>query len=202
MASENRKQPNLSRRKQALRYAGRGWLVVPMYSIKDRMCSRSKGDACNRPGKYPRTAHGVRDATTTKTQIESWWETWPRANIGIAAGQESGPKEGYNDAGGEDQASPIHTPVDPRSTTPNQPTMSEPLAQTADAADAAEAEKSDLPKATPPNVSRRAADVADAGIKKKSIEFISRRIIGGRPIPVLRHRRHGKAKKPSASKHP
>lgn len=41
-----------------------------------------------------------------------------------------------------------------------------------------------------------------AGIKNKSIEFVSRRIIGGRPIPVLRHRRHGKAEKPSASKHP
>ena len=81
--------------------------------------------------------------------------------------------ESHNGAGGDDHASAIP------STTPNPPTMSEPLAQTVDAADAAEAEKSDLPKATPPNVTPQAADGADAGIKNKSIEFVAYRIIGG-----------------------
>jgi hypothetical protein len=101
----------------------------------------------------------------------------------------SGHKEGRNEAGGEDHASPIPE------TTSNQPTGSG-LAHTADAADAAEAAKSDLSKATPPNVT---AQAADASIKNKSIEFVSRQIIGGRPIPVLRHRRHGTAKKPKKS---
>ena len=81
------------------------------------------------------------------------------------------------------------------STTPSPPTMSEPLAQTADAAALAEAEKSDLPKGTPPNLIPQAVDGADGGIKNQSVEFVSHRIIGGRPISVLRHRRHGKAKK-------
>ena len=97
------------------------------------------------------------------------------------------------DAGGDQHASAISR------TTPSPPTMCEPFA---DAVDAAKAEKSDLPKATPPNVTAPAADGADAGIKNRSIEFVCRRVIGGRPVKVLRHRGHGKAKKPSASKHP
>ncbi len=77
-------------KKLALRYAGLGLLVVPMHTIKDGKCSCKDGDACSRPGKHPRTAHGVKDATTSKTQIKSWWERWSRANVGIAAGPESG----------------------------------------------------------------------------------------------------------------
>jgi len=93
------------------------------------------------------------------------------------------------DAGGDDHASGIP------STTPDPPITSELLAHTADAADAREAEKSNPPQATPPNLTPQAMDGADAGIKNQSVEFISHRIIGGRPISVLRHRRHGKAKK-------
>ena len=76
--------------KRAQSYSSRGLLVVPMHSIKDKKCSCPKGDACDRPGKHPRTPHGVKDATTSKTQIEEWWEKWSRANIGIATGKESG----------------------------------------------------------------------------------------------------------------
>ena len=61
-----------------------------MHTVKDGKCSCNDGDACQRPGKHPRTAHGVKDATTSKTQIKSWWERWSRANVGIAAGHESG----------------------------------------------------------------------------------------------------------------
>ena len=90
MALENRTQPIQSRKKQALRYAGLGLLIVPMHTIKDGKCSCKDGDACQRPGKHPRTAHGVKDATISKTQIKSWWERWSRANVGIAAGHELG----------------------------------------------------------------------------------------------------------------
>ena len=69
--------------------------------------------------------------------------------------------------------------------------MSEPLAQTADAADAAKAEKYELPKAT--TVIPHAADAPDAEIKNQSVEFVFHRVIGGRRIEVLRHRRRGKA---------
>ena len=82
-----RERSNRSRRKHALRYTH--LLVVPMHTIKNGICSC--GDAeCNRPGKHPRTMHGVKDATTDAEQVKAWWKKWPHANIGIAAGEKSG----------------------------------------------------------------------------------------------------------------
>jgi hypothetical protein len=52
----------------ALRYARNGWAVLPLN------------------GKIPRTAHGVKDATTDPEVIQSWWGRWPNANIGLATG--------------------------------------------------------------------------------------------------------------------
>jgi putative DNA primase/helicase len=81
---------NFSRKKQALQYARLGWLVVPMHTIKDGKCSCPKGNACERAGKHPITRHGVNDATTNRNRIRNWWTASPNANIGIAAGSESG----------------------------------------------------------------------------------------------------------------
>ena len=64
--------------------------VLPMYSVKDGCCGCSKGKACDRPGKHPMTPHGVKDATTNRHQIKSWWTESPDANIGIATGSEFG----------------------------------------------------------------------------------------------------------------
>jgi putative DNA primase/helicase len=61
-----------------------------MHTIKHGICSCKDAEACERPGKHPRTAHGVKDATTNSEQIKAWWEKWPRSNIGVAAGDESG----------------------------------------------------------------------------------------------------------------
>jgi hypothetical protein len=96
-------------------------------------------------------------------------------------------------SGGDDHASVIP------STPPDPPTTSELLAQTTDAADVAEADKSELPKATPPNMPPQAADAADAGIKNKHVEYVSSRSLGGRNVPVWQHRTHVKTIKPSAS---
>jgi hypothetical protein len=104
--------------------------------------------------------------------------------------------EGHNDAGGDDDASAIP------STTTDPPTARGGLPRTADAAEAAAAQKSELPKAPAPDVTPKASDGADGGIKNHSIEFVSHRVIGGRRIPILRHRRHGKPKTPRAFKHP
>jgi hypothetical protein len=81
---------NSSRKKQAIQYARRGWLVVPMHTIKNGKCSCPKGNACERAGKHPMTQHGVNDATTNRSRIRNWWVESPDANIGIAAGSESG----------------------------------------------------------------------------------------------------------------
>lgn len=56
--------------RQALAYARRGWLVFP----------------CRPGGKQPATRHGFRDASGDRTQIESWWEERPAANLGVVTG--------------------------------------------------------------------------------------------------------------------
>jgi putative DNA primase/helicase len=81
---------NSSRKKQALQYARRGWLVVPMHTIKDGKCSCWKNNDCERAGKHPIAEHGVYDATTERGQIKRWWTANPNANIGIATGRKSG----------------------------------------------------------------------------------------------------------------
>jgi hypothetical protein len=49
-------------------YAWRGWPVLPLH------------------GKVPRTAHGLKDATTDPQTVERWWRLWPDANVGLRTG--------------------------------------------------------------------------------------------------------------------
>ncbi len=76
---------------RALEYARRGWAVLPIFGFNSKgHCACSKGSACTRPGKHPRTPNGVNDATTdVAKQIRQWWDKWPHANIGIATGKKS-----------------------------------------------------------------------------------------------------------------
>jgi putative DNA primase/helicase len=78
-----------SRKANALQYAARGLRVVRMHPVRDGRCACAEGNACDRPGKHPSTPHGVKDATTDRGQIKSWWAD-PNANVGIATGRESG----------------------------------------------------------------------------------------------------------------
>ncbi len=85
--------PN-SRLAAALRYAERSWHVLPLHTPLDTngKCSCApNAETCptKQTGKHPRTAHGVKDATTDPDQIRQWWERWPNANIGIAVGKTS-----------------------------------------------------------------------------------------------------------------
>lgn len=45
---------------------------------------------CGSPGKHPRTPHGMKDASINDVQIESWWNRWPDANIGVKTGASPG----------------------------------------------------------------------------------------------------------------
>ena len=81
---------NRHHKKQALRYARRGWRVLPLHTANDGQCSCAAGQSCDHPGKHPRTPNGVKDATTDRTIIKAWWNRWPDANIGIATGRASG----------------------------------------------------------------------------------------------------------------
>ena len=84
------KKKPISRKSRALRYARLGLHVVPLHTIVAGHCSCNDGSDCSRPGKHPITRHGVKDATTKRSQIRNWWTASPNANIGIATGRESG----------------------------------------------------------------------------------------------------------------
>ena len=45
---------------------------------------------CAHPGKHPRTANGLKDATTDFEVITCWWRRWPGANIGLLPGEDIG----------------------------------------------------------------------------------------------------------------
>ena len=79
-----------SPKKSALEYARRDWAVLPLHAVKNGICSCVQGASCKRPGKHPRTINGVKDATTDRGEIKTWWKKWPNANIGIATGCISG----------------------------------------------------------------------------------------------------------------
>jgi hypothetical protein len=81
-------------REAALDYAARGFRVVPLHfpiqhthhGITVVHCSC--GDqACAAVGKHPLTPHGLRDATTKRSQLEWHWRRWPHANIGLLTGE-------------------------------------------------------------------------------------------------------------------
>jgi putative DNA primase/helicase len=90
MKSKKNKQSIASSKKLALRYVRQGWSVVPMHTVIDGKCSCSRGDECPRKGKHPRTLNGVHDATTRGDLVKKCWRQWANANIGIAAGEDSG----------------------------------------------------------------------------------------------------------------
>jgi hypothetical protein len=73
----------------ALRYARRGWQVIPLHTIIDGTCSCGN-PACASPAKHPLTPHGLKDATTDEATILRWWHEAPPANVGIATGPASG----------------------------------------------------------------------------------------------------------------
>jgi hypothetical protein len=75
----------------ALAYAEGGWRVFPLHTpTGEGACSCAAGLNCKSIGKHPRTARGVKEATTDAAIIRGWWNRFPGANIGIATGAASG----------------------------------------------------------------------------------------------------------------
>ncbi len=58
----------------ALYYASIGWHIFPIVPGKKR----------------PLTEHGIKDATTNESEIQTWWTKYPNANIAVACGKISG----------------------------------------------------------------------------------------------------------------
>ncbi len=81
--------PDASNLTWALHYAGRGWPVLPLYSVAEGLCTC--GDVnCKSPGGHPRAQLGVKDASKNSSQVGLWWRGWRNSNVGIATGNASG----------------------------------------------------------------------------------------------------------------
>jgi hypothetical protein len=68
----------------ALRYAGLGWHIFPVWGGQGNKCRC--GSACKSPGKHPvepLARRGQDDATTDAAQIRLWWQQDPDAGIGV-----------------------------------------------------------------------------------------------------------------------
>ena len=72
----------------ALKLAGLGIGVIPLWWPNDAVCACPRGAECSSPAKHPLTANGLKDATTSTSVIMAWWERYPMANIGLVTGGE------------------------------------------------------------------------------------------------------------------
>ena len=72
----------------ALKLAGLGIGVIPLWWPSDAVCACPRGAECSSPAKHPLTANGLKDATTSTSVIMAWWERYPMANIGLVTGGE------------------------------------------------------------------------------------------------------------------
>jgi hypothetical protein len=88
--------------KAALEYAGYGWRVIPLHNLTERGCSCNKGSSCATPGKHPRPNAWQKAATTDEEVIVAWWEKWPKANVGVVFGKDSGIIDAECDSGEEE----------------------------------------------------------------------------------------------------
>jgi len=79
-------------RDQAIAYALGGWNVLPLHWVRaDGLCSCGRDD-CDSIAKHPiaaLTPNGVKNATKNVEQLAEWWLQYPKANIGIATGEDS-----------------------------------------------------------------------------------------------------------------
>jgi bifunctional DNA primase/polymerase-like protein len=76
---------------EALARAAEGWLVHPLYGIRNGVCECPMGRACGRTsGKHPRLKDWLAKATTDPRIIKEWWRCYPHSNIGGATGKRSG----------------------------------------------------------------------------------------------------------------
>lgn len=74
----------------ALRYAGAGLRVHPLYEVdpSTQVCACSAGAACveKQRGKHPRLGGWQEKASIDADEIRAWWRRWPKAGIGLATG--------------------------------------------------------------------------------------------------------------------
>ncbi len=71
----------------AVAYAGYGWPVVPIHTVRRGVCGCGRRD-CSKPGKHPRAEHGYRSATALPEEVRRAFRR--ETNVGIATGERAG----------------------------------------------------------------------------------------------------------------
>ena len=96
--------------KHALSYAENGFAVFPCYTMLNGICSCGR-KKCDRLAKHPMIPNGRSGATIDPDVVREWWYKWPKANIAIATGKESGIIVLDVDEGGEESLLPYDLPT-------------------------------------------------------------------------------------------
>lgn len=101
-------------------YVNMGWYIFPCHSIDRGRCTCRDGATCTSPGKHPRTARGVKDATNDIETVRMWAASYPETNWGLACGRLSGvvvvdidPRHGGFDSFDEYEAQRTTGPLPP-----------------------------------------------------------------------------------------
>jgi hypothetical protein len=75
----------------ALSYASSGWPVFPCHTVMPNSAGCTCGvEHCSSPGKHPTIRGGLRSASAQLDDVRRWWSRWPKANVAIRTGRESG----------------------------------------------------------------------------------------------------------------
>jgi hypothetical protein len=75
----------------AMSVAEQGWALYPVYPVDaEGVCTCSKRERCDDPGKHPATPHGIDDASSDPERIAQIFSRLPGANVGLRTGAGSG----------------------------------------------------------------------------------------------------------------
>jgi hypothetical protein len=75
---------------EAIKLAGLGFFVIPLWAPSNSICTCYKKAECTKPGKHPKARKGWQeDATRDPETIRSWFERSTATNVGIVTGARS-----------------------------------------------------------------------------------------------------------------
>ncbi len=72
-----------TRTKAAEEYSKIGWHIFPVHSVREGICTCSRGAECPDPGKHPIISPRSINNWDDQEQIKGWWKKFPYANIGL-----------------------------------------------------------------------------------------------------------------------
>lgn len=71
---------------QAAAYAARGWAVIPLYGLRDGVCTCRDARSCTSPGKHPKWPAWQNRGMTEAGEAAMWFLEHPDDNVGVVCG--------------------------------------------------------------------------------------------------------------------